>query len=417
MITTDLDGRVANLNRGRRVAHRLARRGRAGAAARGGLSHRQRVDARAGREPGDARASRRRDRRPGQPHAADRQGRLARRRSTTARRRSATRRAGCTAASSSFATSASGRPPSASSARRRRACSASSPTWRSRPWSTPTTARSFSSTPPGPRSAATRAAELTTIPAWTRKAYGERAETMNAVIASLFDLEESVDNGEREITTASGEKRIWHFVTAPIGRDASGRRMLVTNAIDVTERRRLDAGARREGSAHAAGDGRGQLRRLGVGPRAAARWSGATRRASCSASAPTSRSASSCSSSASIPTTARARERAIADGLGDRRPQQRVPDRSARRRGALDVVARPRHARPRRQRAHARRHRRHHRAEEGAGRRSRTPTAGRTSSSPRSRTSCATRSRRCATRSRSCSAAPATRRPSTRRAA
>ena len=94
---------------------------------------------------------------------------------------------------------------------------------------------------------------------------------MNAVIASLFDLEESVDNGEREITTASGEKRIWHFVTAPIGRDAEGRRMLVTNAIDVTERRRLDAGARREGSAHAAGDGCGELRRLGVGPRAAAR--------------------------------------------------------------------------------------------------------------------------------------------------
>ena len=84
------------------------------------------------------------------------------------------------------------------------------------------------------------AGELRTLPAWTRNAYGERAEAMNAVIAKLFDLEESVDNGEREITTASGEKRIWHFVTAPIGRDAKGRRMLVTNAIDVTERRRLE---------------------------------------------------------------------------------------------------------------------------------------------------------------------------------
>jgi len=82
--------------------------------------------------------------------------------------------------------------------------------------------------------------ELRTLPAWTRNAYGERAEAMNDVIARLFDLEASVDNGEREITTASGEKRIWHFVTAPIGRDAKGRRMLVTNAIDVTERRRLE---------------------------------------------------------------------------------------------------------------------------------------------------------------------------------
>ncbi len=85
------------------------------------------------------------------------------------------------------------------------------------------------------------AAELTTIPAWTSRAYGARAPAMNEIIASLFDLEESIDNGEREITTASGEKRIWHFVTAPIGRDGRGRRMLVTNAIDVTERRRLDS--------------------------------------------------------------------------------------------------------------------------------------------------------------------------------
>ncbi|HSC62747.1 MAG TPA: PAS domain S-box protein, partial [Caldimonas sp.] len=82
--------------------------------------------------------------------------------------------------------------------------------------------------------------ELRTLAGWTKNAYRERAEAMDAVIARLFDLEESIDNGEREITTASGEKRIWHFVTAPIGRDARGRRMLVTNAIDVTERRRLE---------------------------------------------------------------------------------------------------------------------------------------------------------------------------------
>jgi len=83
--------------------------------------------------------------------------------------------------------------------------------------------------------------ELTTLPEWTRRAYGTRAAMMNTVIGALFALTESVDNGEREITTASGEKRIWHFITAPIGRDDLGLRMLVTNAIDVTESRRLDA--------------------------------------------------------------------------------------------------------------------------------------------------------------------------------
>jgi len=84
------------------------------------------------------------------------------------------------------------------------------------------------------------AGDLTTISAWTKHAYGARAEAMNEVISSLFDLAEAVDNGEREITTASGEKRIWHFVTVPLGRDGRGRRMLVTNAVDVTEQRRLD---------------------------------------------------------------------------------------------------------------------------------------------------------------------------------
>jgi PAS domain S-box-containing protein len=85
------------------------------------------------------------------------------------------------------------------------------------------------------------AEELATLPEWTRRAYGPRAAMMNTVIGALFALTESIDNGEREITTASGEKRIWHFITAPLGRDERGRRMLVTNAIDVTERRRLDS--------------------------------------------------------------------------------------------------------------------------------------------------------------------------------
>ncbi|MEO8836396.1 MAG: PAS domain S-box protein, partial [Caldimonas sp.] len=85
------------------------------------------------------------------------------------------------------------------------------------------------------------ASELTTTLEWTRRAYGARAGLMNAVLASLFDLRASTDNGEREILTASGERHLWHFVTAPLGRDDRGRRLLVTNAVDVTERRRLDS--------------------------------------------------------------------------------------------------------------------------------------------------------------------------------
>ena len=83
------------------------------------------------------------------------------------------------------------------------------------------------------------AAELATLSDWVSRAYGQRAPMMSHVVRSLFELERSVDNGEREITTASGEQRVWHFITAPLGRDERGRRMLVTNAVDVTERGRL----------------------------------------------------------------------------------------------------------------------------------------------------------------------------------
>ena len=83
------------------------------------------------------------------------------------------------------------------------------------------------------------AAELATLSDWMRRAYGQRAPMMAHVVRSLFELDRTVDNGEREITTASGEKRVWHFITAPLGRDERGCRMLVTNAVDVTDRGRL----------------------------------------------------------------------------------------------------------------------------------------------------------------------------------
>ena len=82
--------------------------------------------------------------------------------------------------------------------------------------------------------------ELSTIADWVAKAYPERAGFMRQHIDSLFALKARVDSGERQLTTASGVKRLWHFFTAPIGRDASGRRLLVTNAIDVTERKAIE---------------------------------------------------------------------------------------------------------------------------------------------------------------------------------
>ena len=82
--------------------------------------------------------------------------------------------------------------------------------------------------------------ELATTADWAARAYPERTGFMRQHIDSLFSLKARIDSGERQVTTASGVKRIWHFFTAPIGRDASGRRLLVTNAIDVTERKAIE---------------------------------------------------------------------------------------------------------------------------------------------------------------------------------
>ena len=87
-------------------------------------------------------------------------------------------------------------------------------------------------------------ADIPTINDWTVRAYGERHAVVEDYIDTLFESDLRVDNGEWEITTASGEKRLWHFFSTPVGRDSSGRRVIVSNAIDVTEQRRAEQGLR-----------------------------------------------------------------------------------------------------------------------------------------------------------------------------
>ena len=87
-------------------------------------------------------------------------------------------------------------------------------------------------------------ADIPTIGEWTRRAYGERHASVKRYIDELFESEARVDNGEWEITTASGEKRMWHFYATPVGHEPGGRRLVVSNAIDVTEQRQAEAALR-----------------------------------------------------------------------------------------------------------------------------------------------------------------------------
>ncbi|EWY36605.1 hypothetical protein N825_09800 [Skermanella stibiiresistens SB22] len=83
--------------------------------------------------------------------------------------------------------------------------------------------------------------QLPTIEAWSSLAYGDSRNDLRvatkAGVDHLYSLDRSMDEGEYVILTAEGNKRIWAFRSSPVGGDMSGRRLVVSMAADITERR------------------------------------------------------------------------------------------------------------------------------------------------------------------------------------
>jgi PAS domain S-box-containing protein len=82
--------------------------------------------------------------------------------------------------------------------------------------------------------------ELATIGDWTMRAYGERKALVQADIDALYGMEHRKDEGDYHIRTKSGATRIWDFSSAPLGRLPDGRRLVISMAVDVTERRQAE---------------------------------------------------------------------------------------------------------------------------------------------------------------------------------
>ena len=87
--------------------------------------------------------------------------------------------------------------------------------------------------------------ELATVGDWTERAYGERKEQVRAIIDSLYSLDARKSEGEFRIQTKHGATRIWDFSSAPLGYLPDGRRLVLSMAIDVTERREAEVEVRR----------------------------------------------------------------------------------------------------------------------------------------------------------------------------
>lgn len=82
--------------------------------------------------------------------------------------------------------------------------------------------------------------ELTTISDWTERAYGERKQLVRADIDRLYGLEHRIAEGDYAVRTKSGATRIWEFSSAPLGHLPDGRRLVISMALDVTERRQAE---------------------------------------------------------------------------------------------------------------------------------------------------------------------------------
>ena len=85
-----------------------------------------------------------------------------------------------------------------------------------------------------------RLEDLPTTKAWAEKAFGPDAQRMLRGIGKLYNLKAVRREGEYPIITATGETRIWDFQSQPLPKLPDGRRVVLSLAVDVTERRRLD---------------------------------------------------------------------------------------------------------------------------------------------------------------------------------
>lgn len=86
--------------------------------------------------------------------------------------------------------------------------------------------------------------ELVNVGDWTERAYGQRKNLVKAEIDKLYGLDRRVVEGDHNIRTRDGSTRIWDFSSAPLGRLPDGRRLVISMAMDVTERRKAEGDIR-----------------------------------------------------------------------------------------------------------------------------------------------------------------------------
>lgn len=80
-------------------------------------------------------------------------------------------------------------------------------------------------------------AEIPTIEQWCDVVYHRTHATSLEKIRQIYDTDQPTHNGEYELTVKDGSQRIWDFSSAPLGTLPDGRKLLISMAVDVTERK------------------------------------------------------------------------------------------------------------------------------------------------------------------------------------
>ena len=90
--------------------------------------------------------------------------------------------------------------------------------------------------------------DIPTFSAWMDKACREKAGTK--INKQLFDIDQTIYNGELTVTAKDGSVRIWDFQTTPLGKVSKGKRVLLSMAADITQRKQVEGALRASEERH-----------------------------------------------------------------------------------------------------------------------------------------------------------------------
>lgn len=82
--------------------------------------------------------------------------------------------------------------------------------------------------------------QIPTIEEWTKLAYGERKSAVRIDIKRLYAIDQRVFEGEYLINTSDGQPRTWLFSSSPLGLSETGKRLVISMAIDITVRKKAE---------------------------------------------------------------------------------------------------------------------------------------------------------------------------------